>query len=104
MVKKQKHVEAAPVVVAPEATEPKAKPVRYAALPVNFDPAKFVVTVNMPNQKRGASKGRYDLYQSGQLASQYLDACVQAGFKRAKGIADLRWDTQRGFISLNPVE
>lgn len=50
------------------------------------------------NPKRGASRIRYNHYKDGMTVGEYVE---KAG---SKGMADIRWDLEHGFIALAPAK
>lgn len=50
------------------------------------------------NPKRGASRIRYNHYRDGMTVGEYVE---KAG---SKGMADIRWDLEHGFIALAPAK
>jgi hypothetical protein len=58
------------------------------------------IKVLVANPKRGASKARFDCYKSGQSVEDYVARVVKAGSPARVARADVKWDSQRRFISV----
>lgn len=99
-------VETAPVQVAPvEATPVEATPAKSAK--VRFVPGRFaptwVITVlpaGIPNPKRGKSRARFALHETGLTVAQYVQKSVDAGNSASYAHLDLRWDAAHGLIAV----
>jgi hypothetical protein len=67
-------------------------------------PDASVITLHRgENPKRGAAATRYALYRDGMTVGDYVKAVTEANPKNNRGlaIADLAWDTNHGFITVN---
>jgi hypothetical protein len=56
-----------------------------------------VVELLRGNTKRGESQKRYAHYKNGMTVGEYVE---KAG---SKGMPDIRWDQEHGFIKLHPA-
>lgn len=102
-----KQVEAAPAetvsaenVSAPVVEAKKPAKARYVS--GRFAPGQVIrlkVAAN-PKRRTGASYGRFDLHKDGQTVAEYVQACVDNGWKAAKAHDDVRWDAAHGFIEV----
>ena len=80
---------------------PAPKGVRYA--PRTWQGSSVITLVVTANPKKGASHARYALYATGLTVAQYQKAVVAGGYgNTTKATADLRWDVQRGYITIAP--
>jgi hypothetical protein len=63
-----------------------------------------IITNVVANPKRGVSRLRFACYKNGQTVAQYqkaVAALVKAGkVPKNYALADIKWDTARGFITL----
>lgn len=59
-----------------------------------------VVTSVVDNPKRGKGAARFALYVVGQTVDQYIAACVAAGYPSTLARADVRWDLDHEFITV----
>jgi hypothetical protein len=70
-------------------------------------PAAYALTARITVQTDGnpkkpgtASYDRFALYYTAETVADYIAAVVASGATRAKARADLRWDQERGFITI----
>ena len=59
-----------------------------------------VLTDGIPKKPGTASYERFALYYTAETVADYIAAVVASGGTRAKARADLRWDQERGFITI----
>ena len=59
-----------------------------------------VQTEANPKKPGTASHERFALYYTAETVADYIAAVVASGATRAKARADLRWDQERGFITV----
>jgi uncharacterized protein with ParB-like and HNH nuclease domain len=65
------------------------------------DPRTITLLVDQNPKKPGsASYDRFQLYRNGQTITEYRAACESAGHTIKNARADLRWDLEHGFISV----
>ena len=62
-------------------------------------PIAVNVTAN-PKKPGTASAARFNLYANAPTVGAYVNAVVDAGYTRAKALADLRWDAKRAYITV----
>jgi hypothetical protein len=66
-------------------------------------PAKAPQVIHLlvkENPKRGDSATRFAYYRGGITVEDYVARCVKAGAPSSLARADLRWDTERKFITI----
>ena len=81
---------------------PAPKGVRYA--PRTWQGNSVITLMVTANPKQGKSRDRYALYTTGLTVAAYQKAVVAGGYgNTTKATADLRWDVQRGFITITPA-
>lgn len=61
-----------------------------------------IATEGKKNPKKEGSKShaRFALYKDGMTVQAYLEASVAAGQDRKAARADLKWDTDHGFVTI----
>jgi len=50
--------------------------------------------------KRGKSAERFAIYRTAKTTADYVNGCMAIGYSASKAVLDLRWDLERGFISI----
>jgi hypothetical protein len=62
--------------------------------------SKVISVIVKENPKRGASRERFAFYKDGMSVEQYIARSVKAGNPAKLARADVAWDLQRQFISV----
>ena len=75
---------------------PVSSPARIKVAPS----AKIVAVVENPKKAGSKAHARFALYRVGATTSEFVAACVAAGFPEKEAVADLGWDRRKGFIKL----
>lgn len=91
-----------------EATQKAEKKVRYAPRDVLAN-QNAVITVRVPQAKgpdgKSKSADRFNrFHRSGQTVGEFVSAYKAAQLRPMLANADLRWDLQHGFISIEAAE